>query len=98
MIRALLISLGTLLSVVHASGQNYVPMQHTVPTPYGKATITTYQYVPMQHYYGQGNISGKYEFYIILNNDSTFSTKTRIDLTDKENHSITVKEKKEKRK
>lgn len=50
--------------------------------------------VPMP-YYGPRNISTVYEFRVVLWDDSTFMTDTRIDVVEKGNHSITVKSKKD---
>ena len=70
-----------------------MPMTTTVQTPYGKVPITTYVPGPRYHYYGQANISAKYEFHIILKNDSTVIERTRINLSKDEDNSLTVKHK-----
>jgi hypothetical protein len=69
-----------------------MPVTTTIKTPYGNVPHTYFVPSP-NHYYGQQNISGKYEFRVVLNNDSTFVTKTRINLSQKEDNSITVKQK-----
>lgn len=69
-----------------------MPMTTTIKTPYGNVPHTFFVSSP-KYYYGQQNISGKYEFRVVLNNDSTFVTKTRINLSQKGDNSITVKQK-----
>lgn len=72
-----------------------IPMTSTIRTPYGNVPYTYHVYSPTPHYYyNQGSISNKYEFTVVLKNDSMFDVRTRIDLPkDKGNHSITFKTK-----
>ncbi|HTJ52111.1 MAG TPA: hypothetical protein VL443_21765 [Cyclobacteriaceae bacterium] len=71
-----------------------MPMTSTIRTPYGNVPYTYNVYSP-RNYRTSGNISVKYEFLVKLKNDSTFTAKTRIDIS-KDKHSITVKRNKEK--
>jgi hypothetical protein len=73
-----------------------MPMTTVVQTPYGNVPITTYVPGPRFYYYGQGNISAKYEFHIVLKNDSTIIERTRINLSKDEDNSLTVKHKRSK--
>ena len=77
---------------IAASGlAQMIPITTTLKTPYGNVPHT--QYVgPMNYYYGQQNISARFEFTVVLKNDSSFKTKTRINLKDGEDNSITVKQ------
>lgn len=72
-----------------------IPMTTTIRTPYGNVSHTYHVYSPTPHYYyNQGPISNKYEFTVVLKNDSMFDVRTRIVLPkEKENHSISVKTK-----
>src|SRR5688572_4925145 len=70
-----------------------MPMTTTIRTPYGNVPITTYVPSPHNHYYGQPNVSVKYQFHIILNNDSTVIERTRINVSKDEDNSLTVKHK-----
>jgi len=74
----------------------FTPVKSTFSTPMGKVTVTDYRYTPMHYYYGQAPVSGKYSFYIILKNDSAFTAKTAIDISDNKKQFVTVKVKKEK--
>jgi hypothetical protein len=75
--------------------QMSIPVTSTIRTPYGNVPHTYYVPGPRM-YYGEPNISAKYQFHITLNNDSTFMARTMINLPkEKENHSITIKSKKE---
>lgn len=80
---------------VTSYGQYNIPVTTTMRTPYGNVPHTYYVPSPRM-YYGNpnSNISAKYEFTIVLKNDSTFSTRTRINLEDEKNHSLVVKNKK----
>ncbi len=69
-----------------------IPMTTTIKTPYGNVPHTHYV-GSMHNYYGQQNVSVRYDFVVVLKNDSTFKTKTRINLTEDEDNSITVKRK-----
>lgn len=66
----------------------YIPVTSTIKTPYRNVNTTSYRYVPM--YYGSGPASIKYTFTIELNSDSTPTSKTRIDVSEKQ-HSLQVK-------
>src|SRR6218665_3667638 len=69
----------------------------TIKTPHGNVQHSYYT-GGQRYYYGQGNISVKHEFQIILKNDSNFTSRTRIDLSDEKNQSLTVKSNGDKRK
>lgn len=69
-----------------------IPMTTTIKTPYGNIPHTYYVGSP-RYYYGQQNISARYEFEVVLKNDSTFKAKTRIKLNNEEDNSIIVKDK-----
>lgn len=66
----------------------YIPVTSTIKTPYGNVNTTSYRYVPM--HYGSGPASDKYTFTIELNSDSSLTSKTRIDVSEKQ-HSLQVK-------
>ena len=68
-------------------------MTTTIRTPYGNVPFTTYVPSPHHHYYGQHNVSVKYQFHIISNNDSTVIERTRINVSKDEDNSLTVKHK-----
>ncbi len=77
--------------------QYNIPVTTTMRTPYGNVPYTYYVPGPRYNYnYGQGNPSVKYKFTIELKNDSSITTRTRINLDKKEDFLI-VKNKKEKR-
>jgi hypothetical protein len=86
--------------VVHAQYAPPMPVTTTIKTPYGNVPHT--YYVPSIHHhynYGQGDISARHEFTVVLTNDSTFKTMTKINLTEKgKDNSITVKGKVKKEK
>ena len=67
-----------------------MPMTSVIPTPYGNVRYTTYVPSP-RYYYGQPNISRKYKFEIVLKNDSVFSARTKINLPEEKQQSITLK-------
>lgn len=58
----------------------YVPMNTRINTPYGPATIKTYQYVPNnQNYnYNYGTLNLRQNFSITLKNDSIIDAKAKI--------------------
>ena len=62
---------------------------NTIQTPYGNVSHS-YPVGSPHYYYGQGQISAKYRFTVILVEDSTFTAKTRIDFTS-DTHSLTIK-------
>lgn len=71
----------------------FAPSSMRINTPYGPRTIQTYQHSPMMYYRGgSGNPSIKYEFTVVLTNDSIVKDKGRINIHDSV-HSITFKEK-----
>lgn len=74
-----------------------IPVSETIKTPYGNVTHTTYQTVGMigGPYGSTGPVSRKYEFTVVLQNDSSFTVKTKIDIK-AEKHLLVVKKKKEK--
>jgi hypothetical protein len=56
-----------------------VPMK--INTPYGPRTIQVPGgYQPPMHFYNSGPYSLRYNFKIVLSNDSVFTTRTKIDL------------------
>jgi hypothetical protein len=83
----------TTYHVVHA--QYAPPMQTTgtIKTPQGNVPYT--YYTPSMHHnysYGERDISPRHEFTVVLKNDSTFKTRTEINLLGNgKNNSITVK-------
>ncbi|MFN5169083.1 MAG: hypothetical protein ACK5DD_05630 [Cyclobacteriaceae bacterium] len=66
----------------------WVPRPTTINTPMGNVTTTTMQYTPM--YYGNQQNSLKYQFTIVMADDSTFSQRTTIDISEKK-HTLKVK-------
>ena len=77
--------------VSECAAQQFVPVQHTISTPYGNVTTTTNMMVGGYNYgNGTSNPSRKYKFTIVLKNDSTFTVKKRIDIS-KDKHVIHVK-------
>lgn len=70
--------------------QYSVPIQHTISTPYGNVNQTSRIMVGGQTYGTLGNISKKYNFSVVMQNDSSFSVKTRIEITGKK-HILRVK-------
>lgn len=66
-----------------------VPMNQTIRTPYGNQTITTYQHMPM-YYYGNRQASVKHTFTIVLSGDSSVTTNTKINISEKQ-HTMRVK-------
>ena len=71
-----------------------IPVRSTISTPYGNVPYT--YYVPgVPIYYGNQQVSFKYPFTVVLNNDSVFTANTRIDVSEKQ-HVITIKTKGEK--
>ena len=71
----------------------FMPVTTTIKTPQGNVPITTYRYMPMHHYHGPGNPSAKYDFRIVLRNDSTFTDRTRINISEGADHTLTIKHK-----
>ena len=69
-----------------------IPMTTTIKTPYGNVPVTTYIPGP-RYYYGTPNVSMKYQFHIILKNDSTVVDRTRINIDKDQDNSLTVKHK-----
>ncbi len=65
-----------------------IPVQRTIRTPYGKRTLTTYMPTQIPSFYSP---EGKYEFTIILKNDSAIVAKTKIDHS-KQKHSVTIRD------
>ncbi len=77
-------------------GQFSMPVTTTMHTPQGNVPFTYYVPTPRM-YYGQPRVSVKYKFDIVLKNDSAFSARTKINLADKKDHSITIRDGKIKR-
>lgn len=77
--------------VTSSVSAQFVPVRTNINTPYGTRSITTYQYSPMRLYGGSSNPSLKYNFTVVLLNDSVVKDRGRIDITDSV-HSITFKE------
>lgn len=85
--KTLLFTLCTAALLQSAFAQ-WIPVQHTIPTPYGKRTVNTYMPTQTPPLY---KAEGKYEFTIILKNDSAIVAKTKIDHS-KQKHSVTIRD------
>lgn len=81
-----------------ASLAQWTPVTTNIKTPYGNVPHSHYVYSPRFYYHDQEAVSAKYEFFIVLKNDSLISGTSRIDLPEKKwhKHSITFKDKKTK--
>ncbi len=73
--RKLIIASWFVVFVINAQAQ-FVPVPQTFNTPMGPIHTTHYVYMP--HNYGNGSGSPKYKFKVTLNNDSTFSFKSKM--------------------
>ena len=73
----------------------YVPQ--TIRTPQGNVTIQTPVYRPMPMYGNYGQVNPKFEFTVVLKNDSTFTFKSRVEAKDKKMY-VLQKKKRVKRK
>jgi hypothetical protein len=89
------------LSVQICFAQVMIAVPRTIHTPYGNATLTSYQ-MGMPFNYNLSNKKGKarpnsmtYEFRVVLKNDSSFSSKAKINVKDIKHHTIVIKGKKE---
>lgn len=71
-----------------ALAQIPIQVQRTIRTPYGDRTLTTYETMREPFYYRK---EGKYEFTIILKNDSAIIAKTTIDHSERK-HSVAVRD------
>jgi hypothetical protein len=60
----------------------FVSVPTKINTPYGSATIPTQVYMPRHYNYGNGVINRKYNYTIVLLNDSTIEVKTKINIDD----------------
>jgi hypothetical protein len=84
-------------SFINCHAQFNIPVTTTMHTPGGNVPYTYYVPGPRFNYnYGPTNISLKYRFNIELKNDSSFETRTRINL-DKHEDFLLVKVNKEKK-
>lgn len=90
------------LSVHISFSQGMVVVPRTIHTPYGDATLTSYQ-MGMPFNYNLSKKNGKsrpnsmtYEFRVVLKNDSSFLSKVKINVKDIKHHTIVIKGKKEK--
>lgn len=90
------------LSVHICFAQGMIPVQSTIHTPHGNATVTSYQ-MSMPFNYNLSKTKGKarpnsmtYEFRVVLKNDSIFSSRAKINVKDIKHHTIVIKGKKEK--
>jgi hypothetical protein len=88
----------TVSSYAFASfAQFTIPVTTTMHTPYGNVPHTYYVPSPSMYYGTAGtSISAKYEFFVVLKNDSVISGRARIELSKQQDNSITFKNKKEK--
>ena len=66
----------------------WVSTPRTINTPMGNVTTSTMQYVPM--YYGNQQSSYKHDFTVVMKNDSVFTRRMAIDISDKQ-HKFSVK-------
>lgn len=79
-----------LTTVLHTSFAQMMPVTTTIQTPYGNVPHTYYTGSPL-HFYGPANVRLKDDFTIVMKNDSTFSSKTKIEHT-AVRHSVTVRD------
>jgi hypothetical protein len=75
----------------------HIPTTTRINTPYGPMNLPSQQYVRMPYMYhgNSGPYSAKYEFNVVMKNDSTFTVKTKIQWQDSVDY-IEVKKGKEK--
>jgi hypothetical protein len=75
----------------HTNAQGFwVPQSNTINTPKGNVTYTTQQYVHMPMYYGNTQRSYKHDFTIVMKNDSVFTERMAIDISEKQ-HKFSIK-------
>ncbi len=88
-----------LMSLAMSTSAQYVYVPQTIHTPYGNATIQQpmYMYRPMYFNYGNATSNPKFDFTIVLTNDSVITLRSRMEVTDKKMH-LAQKVKKQKRK
>jgi hypothetical protein len=90
-----IIFIGAFIFTTGISVAQFVPVPSTIKTPYGNVQSTTYHYMPM-NYYNVGQASVKYAFTVVLQSDSVFTAKARIDVSKKQ-HVLPVKTREGKR-
>jgi hypothetical protein len=90
-------ALGVLIS--HASMARYIYVPQTIHTPYGNATIQQPMYMFRPTYYNYGNVASnpKFDFTVVLKNDSVITLRSRMEVADKKMY-VLQKAKKIKRK
>lgn len=86
--KTLLLTFSTLL-LFHTTFSQMVPVTTNIRTPYGNASVTQYKSSPS--FFSGTDISVKYVFTVIMKNDSTFDSKTKIEY-DSDKHSVTVRD------
>ena len=89
--RFCLLIIVVMVSVASGYAQFGSPITTSYRAPGGQHVPYT-SYIPSPRYNnGNSNISAKYDFHFVLKNDSTFNATTRINITNDEDNSITVK-------
>lgn len=87
------------LSVYPCFSQGVVPITTPMQTPYGNVPYTNFVVQPRYNFKTSNKYSANsmtYEFRVVLKNDSSFSSKAKINLKDGKHHTIVIKGKKEK--
>ncbi len=88
-----------LTSAYTCFSQGMVSIQHTMHTPHGNVPYDNYLVIPDNNFNMRGKSrpnSMTYDFRVVLKNDSTFSSKAKINVKDIKHHTILIKGKKEK--
>jgi len=78
----MILSASILLTGATAMAQIMVPQTTVIRTPYGNVNHTTYTYQHMSYYGSTAPISNKYDFTIVLKDNSKLQTRARIEYKD----------------